>query len=295
MKSREDVEIKTLDGLVLRGYLFSGAPRSPAIIMTPGFNIVKETIIDDVAEHFHAAGFTVLSYDPRSVGASDGTPRNEIHPTKNMEDYYDALTFLKGQPSVDPGRIAFWGYSFSGMVALCSAALDKRAKAVIAVSPLTIWEFTKWRQVLTKSMKDRESRLSGNKPVYLPMLTDSGEQPAGFGTGFINENVHDIIARAVEVQPTFRPDTTLSSYYHIAAFKPFELMRFVSPTPVMVVNGSDDLISPTQLQRSLVYDVFQGQKQLLTVPNKGHMDILSGQDSIKVFDAQVAFLRRVLN
>ncbi|KAK2034869.1 hypothetical protein LX32DRAFT_689115 [Colletotrichum zoysiae] len=62
------------------------------------FNNVKEMIIYDLAEHFHGAGFTILSIDPRSIGASVGTPRNEYNTTKNIEDYHDALTFLKTQP-----------------------------------------------------------------------------------------------------------------------------------------------------------------------------------------------------
>ena len=136
-----------------------------------------------------------------------------------MEDYMDALTYLKSHSSVDPTRIVYWGYSFSGMVALCAAALDKRAKAVIAAAPLTIWDFKKWKQVLTKCMKDRESRLAGNPPVNLPMLTDDGQQPAGFGENFEGEGVHHIIQRAVELQPNFKPETALSSYYHIAAFQ----------------------------------------------------------------------------
>lgn len=253
-------------------------------------------IISEVAEYFHSAGFTVLSFDPRSIGASDGTPRNEAHPSRNVEDYHDALTYLKQHWGhlVDPGRIAYWGYSFSGMVALCAAALDKRVKAVVAVSPLTIWEFTKWKQVLAKAMKDRESRLVGNNPVRLPMLTEDGEHPAGFGTGFDVEDVYNIIARAAEVQPTFVAETTLSTYYHIAAFQPFGLMPHVSPTPAMVVTGEKDLVSPADLQKTLIFDVFKEPKRHLSVPEKGHMNILSGQDAIKTLDAQISFLREYL-
>jgi pimeloyl-ACP methyl ester carboxylesterase len=256
--------------------------------------MTKEMIVAEVAEYFHAAGFTVLSYDPRSIGASDGTPRNEVHPARNIEDYHDALTFLRAHPLVDPARIAFWGYSFSGTVALCAAALDKRVKAVVAVSPMTIWEFSKRPKVLAKAMKDRESCLAGNPPVYLPMLTESGENPAGFGTGFEVEDVYTMIARAAEIEPNFVPQTTLSSYYHIAAFQPFGLMSFVSPTPVMVVVPENDLVSPAKLQKTLIYDTFQEPKQLLTVRNKGHMNVLSGQDSTLVLDSQIAFLRDIL-
>lgn len=256
--------------------------------------MTKEMIVAEVAEYFHAAGFTVLSYDPRSIGASDGLPRNEIQPTRNIEDYHDALTFLRTHPRVDPARIAFWGYSFSGAVALCAAALDKRAKAVVAVSPLTIWEFSKWSKVLVKALKDRQSRQAGNQPVYLPMLTEAGENPAGFGTGFAAEDVYTMIARAAEIEPNFVPQTTLSSYYHIAAFQPFGLMRFVAPTPAMIVVPENDLVSPVKLQKSLIYDALQGPKELLMVQNKAHMNVLSGKDSTKVLDSQIAFLRERL-
>ncbi|KAF1922289.1 DltD N-terminal domain protein [Didymella exigua CBS 183.55] len=293
MKGREDVTFPTLDGLILRGWLYPAAKKGPAIIMTPGFNMTKETIINDVAEYYFAAGFTVLSYDPRSIGASDGLPRNEANPIKNMEDYMDALTFLKSHKVVDPNRIAYWGYSFSGMVALCAAALDKRAKAVIASAPLTIWEFKKWKPVLSKCMKDRESRLAGNKPVNLPMLTDTGEQPAGFGENFEGEGVLNIIARAVELQPNFKPETALSSYYHIAAFQPFSLLPFVTPTPAFVVYGEQDQISPAHLQKTLIYDALSHPKQLFTVPDKAHMNLVSGQGSERILDEQIKFLKSV--
>lgn len=257
--------------------------------------MTKETIIGDVAEFYFAAGFTVLSYDPRSIGASDGAPRNESNPVKFMEDYMDALTFLKKHKMVDPARIAYWGYSFSGMVALCAAALDKRAKAVIAAAPLTIWEFKKWKQVLTKCMKDRESRLAGNRPVNLPMLTDTGEQPAGFGENFESEGVLGIIARAVELQPNFNPETALSSYYHIAAFQPWGLLPHVTPTPAMIVYGEQDHISPTHLQKELIYDVLSEPKRLLTVPGKAHMNLVSGHGSEYVLEEQIKFLREVWN
>lgn len=118
--------------------------------------MTKEMIVAEVAEYFHAAGFTVLSYDPRSARSSTGTPRNEIQPTRNVEDYHDALTFLRTHPQVDPKQIVFWGYSVSGMMALCAAALAKRVRAVVAVSPLTIWHLFKWSKVLAKAMRNRE-------------------------------------------------------------------------------------------------------------------------------------------
>ncbi|KAI8632856.1 alpha/beta-hydrolase [Xylariaceae sp. FL1651] len=295
MANCEDVEFKTVDGLTLRGCLYLAAQRGPAIILTPGFNFTKEMIVAEIAEYFQQAGFTALSYDPRSIGQSDGLPRNDIHPSRNVEDYHDALTFLKRHPLVDSSKIVFWGYSFSGMVALVAAALDKRAKAVIAICPLTIWEFPddKWARVLAQSMRDRESQVAGNKPVYIPMLTETGENPAGFGAGFSIDNFN-LIAGAKEMQPNFELPTTLSSYYHIAAFQPFGLIPRVSPTPAMIVIPENDQVSPAEKQRSHVYDVLKEPKKMLLVSGKGHMDVLSGEDFDRVLDAQVQYLRDVL-
>lgn len=252
-------------------------------------------MVAEVAEYFQKFDFTVLIYDPRSIGLSDGTPRNEIHPSRNVEDYHDALTFLKGHPLVDPARIAYWGFSYSGMLALIAASLDKRAKAVVAMCPLTIWDFPpeKWPRVLAKALRDRESRAAGNKPVYIPMLTAEGENPAGFGKGF-DVNGFKMMAGAKELQPTFELETTLGSYYHIAAFQPMGLIPYVSPTPVMVVTPEHDVVSPAELQRTEIYDRLKEPKRHLVVPDRGHMDVLSGDDFARVLDAQVAFLREVL-
>lgn len=259
------------------------------------FNFTKETMVAEIAEYFQRNDFTVLIYDPRSIGLSDGTPRNEIHPSRNVEDYHDALTYLKGHPLVDPKRIAYWGFSYSGMLALVAAALDKRAKAVVAMCPLTIWDFPpeKWPRVLAKALQDRESRAVGNKPVYIPMLTAEGENPAGFGKGF-DVDGFKMMAGAKLLQPTFELETTLGSYYHIAAFQPMGLIPYVSPTPALVVTPEHDVVSPADLQRTLIYDRLKEPKRHLIVPEKGHMDVLSGDSFAKTLDAQIAFLREIL-
>lgn len=80
--------------------------------------------------------------------------------------------------------MAFWGMSFSATVALCAAALDNRARCCVAICPLLDFEYTpqKLPQVLAKSMQDRGSQTIGsNAPVFLPVLTNDGRNPAGLG------------------------------------------------------------------------------------------------------------------
>lgn len=45
-----------------------------------------------VAEWFGKNGVTALVYDARTLGQSDGLPRNDIDPQKMAEDNHDAVT-----------------------------------------------------------------------------------------------------------------------------------------------------------------------------------------------------------
>ncbi|KAJ8120112.1 hypothetical protein ONZ43_g3096 [Nemania bipapillata] len=128
MSRFEAVSFPTLDGLILRGNLYPANQRGLGIILLPGLSFVKEIMLPKIAGYFQKSGITALTYDPRSLGESDGTPRRDIDPTKHVSDLHDALTFLQKHPMVNPDQITYWGFSLNGLVALNAAALDKRAK-----------------------------------------------------------------------------------------------------------------------------------------------------------------------
>ncbi|RWA09890.1 hypothetical protein EKO27_g5203 [Xylaria grammica] len=271
---QEDVAFKTLDGLTLRGTLYPGSNRGPGIIMTPGFNLTRETLLPKVAQYFQNEGITALVYDPRSVGSSDGFPRNNINPTQQTTDYHDALTYLKSDKRVDSSRIAFWGFSFSGTVALAAAALDTRAQLVLAVCPLTIWELpdTKYRGVLSKAMQDRESQLAGNKPFSIPMITEKGENPVGFGIGMGRAEM-DLVRQSKEKLPNLEINTSIQTYYNIIAWSPFKALRILPPTPMLIVTPENDRISSMQQQKELIFDKAEGPKQMHIVWVKADTDV----------------------
>ena len=59
------------------------------------FNCVKEMTLPEVAENFQSLGYNVLLYDARSIGASDGEPRNQPSPYQMAED-------VSGEPGHRP-------------------------------------------------------------------------------------------------------------------------------------------------------------------------------------------------
>lgn len=240
--------------------------------------------VPEVAEQFQLAGISALIYDPRSLGESDGEPRNEVDPMKQVSDYSDAMSYMLTLPTVDPSRVFFWGQSFAGCVALCAAALDKRAKAVISICPLLDFELTPetFPRVLAKSMRDRESRAAGNDPTFLPVLTDQGKNPAGLGIGANKEEFDYMVNAKHYGAPRHENRTTLQSYYKLIMWQPYGIMKYMYETPVLMVVPELDQISPPEQQYAL-FDTFSSgknktQNKMHIAPGKGHLDVLSGKE-----------------
>jgi fermentation-respiration switch protein FrsA (DUF1100 family) len=204
-----------------------------------------------------------------------------------VEDYHDALTYLSGHPMVDAERIAFYGNSFSAMVVLVAAALDKRAAAVISVAPITNYELRveKRAAAMALAMQDRHSRLAGNSPVYIPFVNEVGDNPAGWGERYSVEAFQRFLGTVV-----FTNQTTIQSYYHLITWQPYGMMPLVSPTPVLMVTPGDDNISPPENQNKL-FGMIGEPKEFELVPGKGHMDCLTGDGVDAVLYKQLTFLK----
>ena len=133
---KRDVEFTTEDATVLRGVLHTPEGRSrTGIVMAHGFSGVKEQL-DHYAALFAAAGFSVLLYDHRSFGTSDGSPRYEVDPFRQICDWQDAITFALSQPEFDDSvTIGVFGSSYAGGLAMVIAACDERVGTVVAQIP----------------------------------------------------------------------------------------------------------------------------------------------------------------
>lgn len=247
-------------------------------------------LLPDVAESFQRGGVTALIYDPRNVGLSDGHPRNEIDPVRQVEDYSDALTFLQKQPLVDPALISFWGMSFSGPIAACAAALDKRAKSLVMVCPFVkFYTHEKRSKVLAQAMADRASQAKGNAPFSMAPFNSNGDNPAGMADGGGIEAYTFMVNVKERGARNFENRTTIQSYYKIAMWQPWGLLEYINPTPVMMIVPEMDKISSPDEQKA-VFDEFEGPKRLVTASEKGHLNVLSGKDSEGLMSEQLRFI-----
>src|SRR5882757_9218481 len=137
MVQRQDVEFAVEGDATLRGWLFvpDGAGPHPAITMAHGFAGVKEHGLERFANAFADAGFVVLVHDHRGFGASDGVPRQDVDPWRQIADWRRAISYLETLDVVDPKRIGLWGTSYAGGHAIVLGATDRRLRGVVAQVP----------------------------------------------------------------------------------------------------------------------------------------------------------------
>jgi len=136
------------DGTRLAGDLWSLPDTSPdvpvpGVLLCHGYGGRREQLNGAYARKFAAQGFVVLTFDYRGYGDSDGKlvrlsdkgteAPGEPHETRvqevrevvdvldQVEDARSALAFLMGDSRVDPDRIAIWGSSNGGGIALDTA------------------------------------------------------------------------------------------------------------------------------------------------------------------------------
>lgn len=281
---RENIEFAADDGVLLRGWLYrpseAAGPR-PLIVMAHGFSATKEMHLDAFAEVFAGAGFAVLVYDNRNLGESEGTPRGEIDPWLQIDDYRAAITWASQLDVVDAQRIGIWGSSYAAAHVLVVAAIDRRVGCVVSQVPLVSGSANARRLIRADHFADlragfdadRLARYRGEEPATIPVTwVDDPAEPCALPTA----DTHDFFFGPIAQRATtWRNETTLRSIEMFINYEPGAYLPLISPTPLMMVVAAGDHLTPVDLATA-AYATANEPKELVVLPG-GHFEAYVGE------------------
>jgi dienelactone hydrolase len=277
--TRRNVEFPAEDGVLLRGWLFEPVRDAenerlyPAIVMTPVYGGVKELFLDLYAEYFAKSSFVVLLYDHQNFGDSDGEPRQEIDPKKQIQGYSSAITYLESLTNlVDPHRIGVWGSSYSGGHVLVVSAIDKRVKCVVSQMPSIKGTETlrrrqkndeEYQKLLKAFDRDRKQRAEGCAPRIIPII-----RPEVMHDWWEFFDVNHALEEDKWRYKNWKNEQTLHSIEMYGEYNPEEHIENISPCPLLMIVADNDTVTFTDDEIQLFEKKAREPKKLLIF--KGH-------------------------
>ena len=239
--------------------------RLPCILMAHGWGGTAAALRREAAA-FAKAGYFVTAFDYRGWGASESRViltqaapsdksggkftaevqevREVVDPIDMGTDWLNALHWLAGEPRCDAGRIGIWGSSFSGGLVVYAAARDQRVKALHSQVGSLDARFVVQAETERKKTYDEATRMARGELGY----------PAP-GAKIIGN------LRGAPVRAKF------------AVYAPVEEVNNARQCAMQFVIAEKEELFDNKDHAIKAYNVFQGQKRLINIPEIQHYGI----------------------
>ncbi len=291
--TRTDVSF-AVEGESCAAWLYRPASEEPVpcVVLAHGFGATRELRLDAFAERFAAAGFAALVFDYRHFGASEGEPRQLLDIGRQLADWAAAVSWVRGQPGIDPGRIALWGSSFSGGHVIATAAEDPRVAAVLAQVPFVdglstlrlLPPLTAVRLTLA-GLRDEYRRRRGRRPFTVALVG-----PPGAVAAMTSPDAEPGYRALIPPGAAFNDRVAAGIALRLALYRP-GLKASQVRCPLLVSVGTNDAVTPPEPARRAAAAAPRGE--LVEYPI-GHFEAYQGAPFERAVADQTAFLRRAL-
>jgi fermentation-respiration switch protein FrsA (DUF1100 family) len=171
--------------------------------------------------------------------------RTRLLPLKMVDDYCNAISWLQGEPGVDPDRIGVWGSSFAGGHSIMTAALDARVKAVAVQVPA----------IAGKSSQPGPASIRGAQLEDAIKRARTG-QGGEYETGF-----------------SFRRMVDVETQQAVAEYRPFHHLKAIGERPVLFIVAEKEQLMNNRDHAYAAMEVLTGPKKLISVPGITHFEM----------------------
>ena len=296
LTSRTDVRFRSGDDECAAWYYPSR--NGACVVMAGGFGVPKEPGTDPFAVPFHEAGFGVLAFDYRGLGASGGTPRLVQRIDDQLADWDAALAFAATLPGVRSDCLAIWGFSLSGGHVFRVAARHPELVAAIAQTPnadgraatrnaLRFQSAGGLLRLFTRAVRDQVGGRVGREPLLVPLAGPRGTvallstpDAIGGGEALGPDNRYPDWAQAVAAR----------SALQLGSYRPGSVAADVR-CPLLVVVCDDDrtaLVAPSVEAAGRAPDA-----EVVHLPGGHYAPFLDQHDA--AVTAELAFLHRAVD
>jgi len=282
------------DGLKLSGQFTRAAgakpsTRSPTIVCLHGYSGRKDVYMPAYVRELTKAGYNTLDFFHRGFGDSEGI-RLRNNPWEQVADTISALIYIQQRSDVDVDRIALYGTSFGGTVAIQAGAQNKGFKCVISVgspanversfrSKRTYGELLDWED---KLKEDRIQRVMAgeSKRVTYGELVPSGRAE--------RDSIHTMYKMA-EGYPEGYP---MESYDLCTVFVPEKNVHKISPRACLFIHAERDTMVPLSEAESF-YTMAKEPKKMIVLPNANHVDVYEPRNP-QTFNVVIGHMKEFL-
>ncbi len=254
---------------------FSASGKTPGVVLGQGWAGTHFSI-EKYGARFAELGLVALVIDYRGWGSSDSfisqaqptvttadpsqaldgrrftrtkmdvvLTRTRLLPMKMVEDYRNAISYLQGEPGVDPDRIGVWGSSFAGGHSIMTTALDARVKAVAVQIP----------SIAGKNSQPGPASLKGallEDAIKRSRTGRGGEFETGYST-----------RRMVDVETN----------QMVAEYRPFHHLKAIGDRPVLFIVAEKEQLMNNRDHAYAAMEVLTGPKKLISVPGITHFEM----------------------
>jgi uncharacterized protein len=252
---------------------FNPNDKIPGIVLGHGWT-GTHFAIEKYGARLAGRGFVAMVIDYRGWGYSDGfvtlkelasdnddkirftrkkadvvIKRTRLIPWKQVEDVRSAISYLQGEPGVDPDRIGLWASSTAAGNAIVVAARDARVKALVMQVPAI--------PGLRSPKGPNELRGRMLEDAILRARTGQGaEMEAGFSP---------------------RSMVDLETSQAAAEYRPFRYLKHVGPRPALFIVAQHEQLFSNEDNAYAASKILEGPTKILEIPNITHFDVFVGE------------------